>query len=167
MNYWRRKQLQEWAEQTGLIKHPLVKRFLSSPMLQDDPEWEERITNLLRIRMSVAVPEPHPFLPVPEQAGEIGPWVSPGLVIGGKGPAESFRDPVKSFLQHKGFFGPSGPMSRLSSERGWPLQDRQNSLYHPKGARLTTNFFRLSSFSASLSTASAVSGLDRLDDRWA
>jgi len=108
MNYWKLKQLQEWAEQTGLIGHPLVRRFLSSPLLQDDPEWEEKITRLLQIRMSVAVPEPHPLLPTPEQAGEIGPWVSPGLVIGGKGPGEPFRDPVRSFLQHKGYFGPAG-----------------------------------------------------------
>ena len=108
MNYWRRKQLQEWAELTGLIEHPLVKRFLSSPLLQDRPEWEEKIARLLQARMSVQVPEPHAFLPAPKQDVDVGPWVSPGLVIGGNGPEEMFRDPVESFLQHKGFFGPSG-----------------------------------------------------------
>jgi len=108
VNYRQHKELQEMAALCGMTNHPLVRRFLNTPLLRDKPEWEERISKLLKLRMAAKVPDPHPFLPAPEPDEEASDAVIPGKVIGGNGVGHSFADPLKSFLQHKGIFGPAG-----------------------------------------------------------
>ena len=110
MNDWRLKEIRELAVLTGMEQNPLIKKVLASPVLQARPGLIEKITRLLHVQMAVKVPEPHPFLPAPapDDAVAHGLWVSPGRVIGGNGIGHEFHDPLHSFLQHKGVFGPAG-----------------------------------------------------------
>ena len=59
------------------------------------------------------------------------------------------------------FVGPSTLNSRLSSERGWRLQEMLNDLYQPKGARATVYFLERSCC-ASFRSDSAIAG----EERW-
>jgi len=129
MSYWQRKELERLARLTGMESHPFIKRMLNSTGAPIKPELTEKIIKLLQTRAAVMVPDQHPFLPAPKEVSSGGASVSPGLVIGGNGPEVSFQDSLKSFLQHKGFFGPAGSgkttlmliMTRQVHERGIPV----------------------------------------------
>jgi len=130
MSYWQRKEIEQLARLTGMESHPFIQRMVNSTMAPAKQETVEKVLRLLQKRAAFMVPNPHPFLPVPNQDEVSGPAVSSGLMIGGgNGPDIPFHDPLKSFLQHKGFFGPAGSgkttlmlvMTRQAHELGLPV----------------------------------------------